>query len=61
MPASCWHMCFMAAVATVSVGTVTVGTVTAAASGIMEACADTAAVPGRQAAAVTVRKKRCCP
>jgi len=62
---------FMAAIATVTVGnvtistvtnvTVTVGTVTAAANDIMDACADTAAVSGRQAAAVTVRKTRCCP
>ncbi len=48
-------------IGTVTVGTVTNGTATAAASGIMDACGDTAAVSGRQAAAVTVRKKRCCP
>ena len=47
--------------ATVTIGTVTIGAVTVAASGTMDECADTAAVSGRQAAAVTVRKKSCCP
>ena len=47
--------------ATVTIGTVTVDTVTIAASGAMGECADIAAVSGRQAAAVTVRKKSCCP